>query len=172
MDDNTEFEWPVKANECVRASGKDGPQIVQTHGGRWNQEAEAIFLNHLACSCNITASADKAGFTREAVYCRKRKDSAFAERWQVAVAQGYSRIEALLIKVAEHSLEGLKIDPHSPIPAMTVAEAMNLLKLHKPSVNGDGLNPHRWRLKPADPEAARAEILKNVAAVRRAKGYE
>ena len=36
----------------------------------------------------------------------------------------------------------------------------------------NGTNPHRWRMKPADPDAARAEILKNVAAVRRAKGYE
>lgn len=172
MEDTNEFEWPVTADECVRASGKDGLQIVETHGGSWNVGAEATFLNHLACSCNITASAKKAGFSRVAVYNRKRNDCGFAERWQAAIAQGYSRIEALLIRRAEDSLKGLKIDPDSPIPVMTVAEAMNLLKLHKPSVEANGTNPHRWRMKPADPDAARAEILKNVAAVRRAKGYE
>ena len=41
MEDTNEPEWPIKGNECVRASGKDGPQIVETHGGSWNVEAEA-----------------------------------------------------------------------------------------------------------------------------------
>lgn len=172
MTEKNEYEWPIRPNESIRASGKDGPKVVETTGSRWNAEAEKLFLDHLASSCNITASAKKAGFTREAVYRRKRKDSAFAERWQAAIAQGYARIESLLIRRAEDSLSGVKIDPDSPIPAMTVSEAMNLLKLHKPSIAGDGSNPYRWRLKPADPDAALADILDKVAAVRRARGYE
>ena len=83
-----------------------------------------------------------------------------------------ARIEALLIERSEDSMAGIQIDPDSSIPIMTVGEAMNLLKLHKPAGAGEGPKSQRWRLRPADPEAARAEIMKNVAAVRRAKGYE
>lgn len=172
MDHDAEFEWPVNANESVRASGKDGPQIIETKAGRWNAGAETVFLNHLACSCNITASAKRAGLQREAIYYHKRKDNAFAERCKVALAQGYERIESLLIRRAEDSLSGVKIDPDSPIPPMTISEAINLLKLHRPAMDGDGPGPYRWRLKPADPDAALADILDKVAAVRRAKNYE
>ncbi|MCY7280166.1 MAG: hypothetical protein LH610_04590 [Sphingomonas bacterium] len=81
----------------VRASGKDGPQRVASTGARWTDEAEALFLDHLAASCNVTASAASAGFSKEALYRRRRTDPDFADRWQAALEQGYVRLEMMLL---------------------------------------------------------------------------
>ena len=86
--------------------GKDGPQVIRGTGKRWSEEAEAVFLDHLAASCNVTVSAKEAGFSPEAIYRRRRNDPAFAQRWQAALEQGYARIEALLVQRATEALEG------------------------------------------------------------------
>ena len=45
-------------------SGKDGPQLIQSEGSRWTDEAEARFLDQLAASCNVTLSAKATGFRK------------------------------------------------------------------------------------------------------------
>lgn len=173
MTKQTSPEWPIaKTAICVRGSGKDGAQVIQCSDARWNEVSEAIFLEHLASSCNVTLSCEKAGFSRAAVYKQRMNNPAFADKWKAAIEQGYVRIEALLLESAEKSLAGLEFDPDSPIPQMTVSEATNILRLHKAAVKDGNNSPFRWRLKPADPEAAVADMLQKVAAVRRAKGYE
>ena len=73
----------------LRAGGKDGPQLIRSRGHRWTDEAGEIFLDHLAASCNVTWSAKQTGFSREAIYRRRRRDPRFAEVWRAALAQGY-----------------------------------------------------------------------------------
>ena len=41
------------AGTALRASGKDGPQLIASSGKRWTDEAEARFLDSLAASCNL-----------------------------------------------------------------------------------------------------------------------
>ena len=125
------------AGVVLRGTGKDGPQLVRTAGRRWSDEAEALFLDRLAASCNVTYAAEATGFSREAIYRRRRTDPAFAERWQAALEQGYARIEMALVRRAADALEGFAPDPDTPIPQMTVQDAIAVLKLHAPAVKGE-----------------------------------
>lgn len=104
---------------ALRASGKDGPQLIRSTGKRWTEAAEAAFLDCLGASCNVTASAQAAGFSKEVIYRHRRRDPAFAARWQAALEQGYVRIEMLLVRRAEQVLEGVVADPDTPLHDMT-----------------------------------------------------
>lgn len=152
------------AGATARTHGKDGPQIVRTAGHRWSDEAEAIFLDHLAASCNVTAAAAAAGFSGAALYQRRRRDPGFAERWQLALDQGYARIEELLVRRATETLEGRVPDPATPIPEMSVRDAISILGQHRNSVKGEGRR-QGWRGRPRTLEEMRDSILLKLEAI-------
>ena len=68
-----------------------------------------------------------AGFSKVAVYRRRRVDPGFAERWQAALEQGYVRIETALVGAAGDVMEGRVPDPETPFPEMTVRDAITIL---------------------------------------------
>lgn len=152
-----------------RAGGKDGPQIIHSRGKRWTEEAEALFLDALAASCNVSWAAQQCGFSTEAIYARRRRDPAFATNWQNALVQGHARIEAGLVAAAIATVEGRAPDPDFPIPPMSVAEMLAVLKLHGPAVHGEGKRPG-WRGRPRSLEEVKDSILKKLAAIHRARG--
>lgn len=144
--------------------GKDGPQLVRSSGRRWSDAAEARFLDHLAATCNVTASADAAGFTRVAIYKRRRRDSAFAERWQAALDQGYARIEALVLRRIEEALEGFVPDPDLPIPPLTMKDALAVLGHHRRSVDRGPRSRRQWA-RPRSLDEVRDSILAKLEAI-------
>lgn len=157
------------AGTMLRMTGKNGPQRMRSKGGRWSDAAEALFLDRLAASCNVTLSAEAVGFSPEAIYRRRRLDPGFAERWQAALEQGYARIEIMLVDAATDALAGLKLDPASPIPKMTVAEALAVLQLHRAAVKGDGPRP-RWRARTRSLDEVKDSILAKLAAIEASRG--
>jgi len=144
--------------------GKDGPQLIRSSGKRWSEEAEALFLDHLAASCNVTAAAETVGFTRVAIYKRRRRDPAFAQRWQAALEQGYARIEMLLVQRAAEALEGFAPDPDTPIPTMTVSDARAILGHHRASVEGGPRSRRQWA-RPRSLDEMRDSILAKLEAI-------
>ena len=150
---------------CLRASGKDGPQIVQCTSKSWNEEREQVFLDALGASCNVTLAAQACGLSKGALYWRRRVDPGFADRWQAALSQGYVRVEMLLLDLAENTLAGRAPDPDSPIPAMTVKEAMNLLQLHAATAHKTGNGRRHWRARPRELEEVRESILARFEAI-------
>lgn len=146
----------------VRPAKNNNTKIIRTTGHRWSNTAEAIFLEHLAASANVLASAAEAGFSTTAIYKRRMKEPAFAARWQVALEQGYARLEMQLVEIATSSLAGEEIAGDKPIPRMTPEEAMNLLKLHRAQVHGGKAQRYDWRTKPVDVEAVKAEIIRKA----------
>ncbi len=158
----------------VRAPGKGRAKLLRSSGRRWSDRAEALFLEHLATTANVRASAAAAGFSATTVYKRRMAWPGFAERWDVALEQGYVRIEALLIECATTTLSGdADVPPGEDIvltgPTMTLAEAMNMLKLHRATVRGG--TPQRYKdwSAPLDFEAVRASIHRKIDAVVRAR---
>ena len=148
----------------VRA-GRGGPQRIESRGHRWTDEAEEIFLDHLAASANVTTSAKACGFSREAIYGRKRRDPAFSERCRAALAQAHFRIELALVRRAEAALEGFAPDPDTPIPVMTVGDAIAILKLHKAeALGGEGSRPG-WPARPRSLDEVGESILRKIAAI-------
>lgn len=152
----------------LRASGKDGPQRIASNGARWTDEAEALFLDHLAASCNVRLSAEAAGFSKEALYRRRRVDPDFAQAWQTALEQGYVRLEMLLVEGATATASPPADRAERallPFPEMTVREAIVILQLHRASVKGDGTTRGAgWRARPRRLDDVRDSILRKLEA--------
>ena len=153
----------------LRGGGKDGPQRVHSRGKRWTDAAETIFLDALAASCNVSWAAALCGFSTEALYARRRRDPAFAAKWQAALVQGYVRLETALVAAALATIEGRAPDPHFPIPPMTVADVIAVLKLHRAAVHGEGNRPG-WRGRPRSLDEVKQSILAKLSAFDRARG--
>jgi len=169
----------LRDNQVIRASSSGRPCIVRAGPGRWSAKGERAFLAELTATANVSAAARAAGVSTQAAYNRRRLWPAFAEAWKEALAEGYVRIETFLLHAATASLdpepetvpapETGGAEPHRA-PRMTVAEAMNLLKLHRAGQHGGKPQRYGWRQREPDIEDVRAEILRKVAAMERVRG--
>lgn len=144
--------------------GKDGPQVIRTTGQRWSEEAEERFLDTLAASCNVSVAAEAAGFTRFTCYKRRRRDPGFAKLWDAALEQGATRIRALLLQRAIEALEGFAPDPDTPIPNMTVKEALAVLAAHDRRISGGPRSRREWA-RPRSLDEMRDSILRKLEAI-------
>ena len=149
----------------LRAARKDGPQILHCTSDRWHEAREQAFLDALGASCNVTLAAHASGLAKASLYRRRRRDPGFADRWQEALSQGYVRVEMLLLDLAENTLAGKAPDPDSPIPPMTVKEAMNLLQQHAATVHASGIRIKKRIAQPRDLEEVRESILARFEAI-------
>jgi hypothetical protein len=157
------------AGTLLRGRGKDGPQIIASKGKRWTDEAEAMFLDHLGASCNVTTSAAHCGFSTVAIYNRRRRDPLFRQRWDDALQQGYARLEMMLVSGADAALSGVA-DPDTPFAAMSVREAIAILQLNRAAVKGDGTTRHPgWQGRPRTLDEVRDSILAKLEAFERVR---
>lgn len=167
------------AGRGVRQDKNGKAQVIRATG-RWSQAAEARFLGELAATANVRAAAAAAGFSTTAIYKRRAAWPGFRTAWDAALDQGYARIEALLIAGACAALSGgeaaegaaaaeAAVGGDAPAPAaMTVDQALSLLRLHRAAVKGGAAQHYDAKAKPADLAAVRASILRKVAAIERA----
>jgi hypothetical protein len=77
---------------AIRPSLKDGED------GRINNNWRRLFLDHLAESSNVSASADKAGISASRAYKVRREEAEFARQWLVALAEGYLHLEMEVVR--------------------------------------------------------------------------
>jgi hypothetical protein len=77
---------------AIRPSLKDGED------GRINNNWRRLFLDHLAESSNVTASAEKAGISASRAYKVRREEAEFARQWLVALAEGYLHLEMDVVR--------------------------------------------------------------------------
>jgi hypothetical protein len=153
------------AGRVVRPAVNNNTKIIRTTGHRWSDAAERIFLGHLAASANVTAAAEAAGFSTTAIYQRRMAEPGFAERWQLALEQGIARLEMQLVEIATSSLAGEQIPADKPIPRMTPAEAMNLIKLHRAAIHGGRPQRYDWRTILPAIEVVEGEVLRKIKAL-------
>jgi hypothetical protein len=161
--------------EVVRRSRHGRPCIAQVGPDRWSADKEAHFLAALEEGANVRRAARAARISTTALYTRRQREPAFAEAWEAAVRSGYLDVEALLIENAKAVLSDAP-KPRRPESHerrlkddMTVADAINILKLHRASVKGGAPQRYDWRAQEPDIEEVRAEILREVAAMERAR---
>jgi hypothetical protein len=163
----------LRPDEIIRSSKSGRPCILRPGPGRWTARAERVFLAELTATANVAAAARAAGVSTVAVYNRRRQWPGFAEQWDAAKAEGYVRIEMLLIHAATVTLDP---DPAPEdvreAPPMSVEQAFNLHKLHRASQHGGKPQRYGWRQQLPDIEEVRAEVLRKVGAIERARGRE
>jgi hypothetical protein len=97
------------------------PKEPRVRSGGWR----GPFLDALAETSNITASAIRANVPLRTVYKARRADAAFAANWQLALHEGYDMLEMELL--------GYLRDPQ-PQRKMDVAAALRLLAAHRETV--------------------------------------
>ena len=144
---------------------------INTDGAQWSDEAEAMFFDLLAASCNVKASGKAVGFTTATVYYQRRKRPEFGAKWAEALAQGYARVEMAMVRAAAETFEGEVYGADREIPTMSAAEALNLLRLHGPEVRGVDRRPGRFARRRSLAEI-HASILKKIEAIENAPDDE
>lgn len=98
---------------------------------RWRR----VFLNALAATSNVTASAKAANVPTSKAYDARRKDAAFYRAWQEALCEGYEHLEMALlhrlregeVKAAPGAKRGVRVFDN--------ATALRLLIAHRDSVS-------------------------------------
>jgi hypothetical protein len=160
------------AGAIIRRGGKDGPQVVRSAGGkRWTDEARDIFLDALGNGSTYTAAAEASGFSRSMICRRRRLDPVFAAQCDEARAHGVARIDQLLIKEAEDALEGRPRNPDSPLPPMTIGDAIAIVRMHHARADPGGRRRYgAWQPRPRTLDEVRNSILTKLSAIARARG--
>ena len=134
------------------------------HDG-WTAKRRAVFLDHLAATCNAEASAKVAGPHVSTVYSLRRRDADFAAQWRAALETGFDRLQAMLI---ERAIGPMKIAiGETPVPdpaQMDTALAMQLIEHHRRTINGTGAKMRRGGpvQTRASEEDTNAAILKKL----------
>jgi hypothetical protein len=162
----------LRGGEVVRASKAGRPCILRAGEGRWCADSEQAFLAALSATANVRAAARAAGFSTVTVYNRRRQWPAFARAWDEAKAEGYVRLEMLLLDAATSTLdpaaeEEAREDLYQG-PEMSVEQAMKLF-FHRAGQEGGKARRYGWRRQEPDIEEVRAEILRKVEAIERAR---
>lgn len=107
--------------------------------GKARREA---FLEHLAATCNVMASAEATGVSVSAAYANRMNDADFREAWSAALEQGYARLEAALIERAARGDTKPNVRGGKTVTGRDAPEevdwdkAMELLKHHKRGLSG------------------------------------
>ncbi len=116
----------------VKAKAKAKPTRVPT---RMNAAAREQFLEHLAQTANVSASARHAGFADGNVaYGERRRSSEFRAAWEMALAEGYARLEADLLAEALQAVDGTITDAMLKAQAQKHRLRLSLLNWHQASV--------------------------------------
>ena len=90
------------------AGGKAGGrlQVRKPAKGGWTPAKRAAFLEHLAATCNVAASARAVGMAPRGAHALKARDAVFAADWAAAIEAAYATLEARLLAYALGEAEG------------------------------------------------------------------
>ncbi|KQM73949.1 hypothetical protein ASE72_05150 [Sphingomonas sp. Leaf20] len=81
-------------------------QVRKAARGGWTPAKRAAFLEHLAGTCNIAASARAVGMAPRGAHALKARDAVFAADWAAAIEAAYETLEARLLAYALGEAEG------------------------------------------------------------------
>lgn len=98
---------------------------------RWSEAGREAFLDCLAATCNVAASAVAGGVSERTVHKWRRKDAAFAQAWGEALALGYEMLETRLVGHALAGEQGGTIAGGEAMPPVSVEMAFKLLSRHR-----------------------------------------
>jgi hypothetical protein len=137
---------------------------------RWTAKMRASFLDHLAATCNVKASAEFIGVDPVSVYVLRRRDAKFADAWAEALALGYEMLETLLVG---HALSGdaadvLNCGAEARSGPVTVDLALRLLSMHRDATGKPRRGGPARQFATADDTDA--VLMKKLAAIEARRG--
>jgi hypothetical protein len=137
----------------------------------WTPRKRKIFLEHLAATSNVTASAAEAGMSGSGVYQLRLRDSLFREAWSAALEEGYARLEMMLLERCFATRPTPRIDGGKIVATAETMDpelALRLLKQHWAKKEGKrrgGIMPGK-----ASMDEVREALLKKLSALNKRMG--
>jgi hypothetical protein len=106
----------VLASGRIHANKHRDAQLARTGGRKlFDDAAREVFLEWFAATCNLSWSAELAGFCHKTVLRHRMNDPDFAEAFDRALEQGYARLEAKRLETKRQPLaEGIEGDWEPP----------------------------------------------------------
>lgn len=114
-------------------NGQSSPKLRSARDSGISERQVANFFETLAETCNVTRSAEAAGFAVSTAYRRRKTDAAFRRAWTEAVREGYAKLELVLL---ERAIDGTPKTIPGPggservVREYSTALAIALLKRH------------------------------------------
>ncbi|HEV7233346.1 MAG TPA: hypothetical protein VGN36_03800 [Sphingorhabdus sp.] len=137
----------------------------EPNSGKLNAATRKRFLDHLAQTANVTASARVAGTSRDAVYAERRRLADFSSEWAVALAEGYVRLETDLLADALRPASSKTSDAMLKAKAQKQRLQLGLLAAHRGAVKGGAVPPPIRAAKP-DLPALKAQLILKLTQMR------
>ena len=125
---------------------------------RFDARARRAFLDHLAMTANVAASARAAGIAPHLAYATRRRNVEFASLWQAALTEGFARLEGALLAEALSAVSGKVSD--ATLKSRAQKHRLGLA-MHRASVRGGGKS-----VAPPEPKRDRAMADKVAAKIR------
>ncbi len=156
----------------VRAGNGRRAVLSQARLNQWTPRTEETFLQALAMTCNVKMACAATGLSVPSAYVRRSKWPDFAAKWQASLEAGYERLEEAMLSNAVNTLSGMPdLSPEAPLAPMGINDAIQLLRLHKFSVRGEGNRPglrRKWKSL----DDVRASIVRKLELIERAAARE
>lgn len=114
----------VRLTPAQKSAGQEG--AVSKH---WR----TYFLQTLAATSNVTASAKEAGISLSRAYKTRREHADFAAAWRAALYEGYEHLEMEVLAC----LRG-----HDPDRKLDIANAIRLLAAHRDTIAAERAKRH------------------------------
>ena len=96
------------------------------------EERATLFIEELAATCNVRASARAAGVHPATVYHWRERDPVFRARWENALDHGYAALEIALLEQARLAAgEELPTDRQPCVGAMDAKLAFAIFQNHQ-----------------------------------------
>lgn len=116
--------------------GRAGTATDDSGNPRPDRRQKDIFLEALAESSNVAASARAAGVSANAMYRERRRNTGFAARWHEALCEGFARLEAELLSEALIAPTGNVKEATLKSRAQKYRLGLSLLAAHRAAVRG------------------------------------
>lgn len=147
--------------ELTRGAG-GVPRVHKLRRGGWNAAKTEIFLETLAMTSNVRASARAAGITVMNCYRRRMRDSGFRIAWMQALAEGYDHLELEMLERARFGTKKIVVQGGREIDTRVFSDStgFHLLKAHRAMAQA-------WRVAEAEgraPEELLAEVRLQIEA--------
>lgn len=132
--------WRAQVGEELAVRGCNGRwlQVARARLRQWTPRVEARFLRSLAASCNVKRACADVGLSPQSAYDHRNRWPAFAERWDVAIEEGYDRIATAIVASAGAMLGDADMEPEAAIGPMTFGDAIRTLGLNRHRATGEG----------------------------------
>lgn len=146
----TEADSPRRGRACPAKSAGQATDSSTSPSSHWR----SIFLDKLAETSNVSASAAEAGITPGRAYKARRDEAKFAAAWYAALLEGYEHLEM-------ETLHRLRMGTEKDEPKFDIANALRILAMHRETVARE-----RARVEPRDEEAILASIDAKIERMR------